>query len=144
MDRFWATVLYFCNFSNGTPCKWLTEQWEQVLEFEHNTISIASSQWLKSKVTMLQKLSKCEVEAWICWNLIIFPPLRFYVKSNFSKFKQSKNVTFGNFRDFALWILVNLVLESCSKFRVSKFAKNDIFGPLEFVKIWFHVKSERR
>ena len=31
-----------------------------------------------------------------------------------------------------------------SKFRVSKIAKNDIFGPFEFAKIWFHVKSEWR
>ena len=32
--------------------------------------------------TMLQKFSKCEVKAWLCWNLIILPPLRFYVKSH--------------------------------------------------------------
>ena len=99
--------------------------------------------------TMLQKLSKCEVEAWLCWNLIILLPLRFYVKSNFGKFKQSKNVIFGNFRDFELWILVNLGLERCtnllkSKFRVSKIVKNDIFGPFELAKIGFHVKSEWR
>jgi len=31
-----------------------------------------------------QKLSKCEVKAWICWNLTTLPPLRFYVKSYFS------------------------------------------------------------
>ena len=36
---------------------------------------------------------------WKCWNLIILLPLRFFVKSNFSKFKRSKNVLFGNFRD---------------------------------------------
>ena len=29
-----------------------------------------------------------------------------------------------------------------SKFRVSKIAKNDIFEPFEYAKIWFHVKSE--
>ena len=29
--------------------------------------------------TMLQKLSKCEVKALLYWNLIILPPLRFYV-----------------------------------------------------------------
>jgi len=33
--------------------------------------------------TLLQKLSKCEVKAWRCWNLIILLPLRIYVKSNF-------------------------------------------------------------
>ena len=29
---------------------------------------------------MLQKLLKCEVKAWLCWNLIIFPPLTEKVK----------------------------------------------------------------
>ena len=55
-----------------------------------------------SRFTMLQKLSKCEVEAWLCWNLIILPPLGFYVKSNFGEFKRFKTVIFGNFSD---WIL---------------------------------------
>ena len=31
-----------------------------------------------------------------------------------------------------------------SKFRVPKIAKKDIFGPFEFTKIGFHVKSEWR
>ena len=35
------------------------------------------------RYTMLQKLSKCEVEAWLCWNLMILPPPRFYIKLNF-------------------------------------------------------------
>ena len=34
------------------------------------------------KSTMLQKLSKCEVKAWLSWNLILLPPLRFCVTSN--------------------------------------------------------------
>ena len=29
-----------------------------------------------------------------------------------------------------------------SKFRVSNIAKNDIFGPFEYTKIRFHVKSK--
>ena len=66
------------------------------------------------KCTMLQKLSKCEVKAWLWWNLIILLPLRFYVKSNFSELELSKNVIFGNFWDTSIWILVNLGLESCS------------------------------
>ena len=53
--------------------------------------------------TMLQKLSKCEVKAWFCWNLIILPPLRFYVKLNFGKFEWSKNVICNNFRGFEFW-----------------------------------------
>ena len=93
--------------------------------------------WENIQFTMLQKLSKCEVKAWLCWNLIILPPLRIYVKSNFGKFKRSKNVIFGSFRDSEIWILLNLGLESCSnllnsKFRTSKIAKNDIFGSFEF------------
>ena len=55
-------------------------------------------------ITMLQKLSKCEVKVWLCWNLIILLPLRFNVKSSFGKFKQSKNVIFSNFRDSELGI----------------------------------------
>ena len=64
--------------------------------------------------TMLQKLSKCEVKTWLCWNLIILLPFQFYVKSDFGKFKRSKHVIFGNFRDSELWILVHFGLESCS------------------------------
>ena len=70
--------------------------------------------YIKNCSTMLQNLSKCEVKAWLCWNVIIAQALRFYVKSNFGKFKQSKNIIIGNLRDSNLWILVNLGLESCS------------------------------
>ena len=42
------------------------------------------------RYTMLQKLSKCEVKAWLCWNLIILLSFRFYVKSNFGEFKMWK------------------------------------------------------
>ena len=66
--------------------------------------------------TMLQKLSKCEVRAWLCRNLIILPSLRFHVKSNFGEFKRSKNVIFGNFEHWSLNFLVNLGLENCSHF----------------------------
>ena len=60
-----------------------------------------------TQCTMLQKLSKCEVKAWYCCNLIILPPLRFYVKSYFDDFKASK-IAF-------LEILVNLGLEKWLK-----------------------------
>ena len=68
--------------------------------------------------TMLQKLSNCEVKAWLCWNLIILLPLRFYVKSNFGEFKQSKNVVFGNIRGSEFWFVVNL-----SNFQVQNLPK---------------------
>ena len=97
--------------------------------------------------TTLQKLSKCEVKAWLCWNLIILLPLRFYVKSNFGEFKRSKLSFLPILETLNFDFLVNLALGSCSnslksKFRTFKIAKNDIFGPFEFAKIVFHVKSE--
>ena len=87
--------------------------------FEDDTIIITYS-LMTHPGTMLQKLSKCEVKAWLFWNLIIFPPLRFYMISNFGEFKWSKNVIYGNFRDAELWILVNLGLESCSNLQKIK------------------------
>ena len=67
-----------------------------------STQVVMNVKW-KRACTMLQKLSKCEVKAWLCCNFIILPPpLRFYVKSNFGEFKRSKNVNFGNFRDSEL------------------------------------------
>ena len=85
---------------------WLTEK----LSYFHTLWKVLCNNWkhftrLENRdihCTMLQKLSKCEVKAWLYWNLIILPPLRFYVKSNFSEFKRSKNVNFSNFRDSEL------------------------------------------
>ena len=65
--------------------------------------------------TMLQKLSKCEVKAWLCWNVIILPTLQFYVKSNIGGFNRSKSVIFANFIDSELWIF--------GKFRTWKLLK---------------------
>ena len=124
------------------PIAWLCQS---NIEVPNLPCEILGQQW--NHFTMLQKLSKCEVKSWLCRNLIILPPLRFYVKSNFGKFKRSKNVIFGNSRPSELWNLVNLGLESCSnllksKFRTYKIGRNDIFGLFEFAKIGFHVKSE--
>ena len=57
---------------------------------------------------MLQKLSKFEIKACLCWSLIILPVLRFYVKYNLDEFK----IKIQNFN----------------------ISKNDNFGPLEFAK----------
>ena len=100
------------------------------------TLSLPSSSSCISKSTTLQKLSKCEVKAWHFWNLIILQTLRFYMKSNFGKFKRSKNVIFGNFRDSELWILVKFGLE----IRTSKIAKNGILALFELSEIWLAVK----
>ena len=95
-----------------------------------------------SKHTSLCSRKFQNVKLRLCWNLMISPPLWFYVKSNFGEFKRSKNVIFANFRHSELWFLVNLSLISCSnllksKFRTSKIVKINIFGPFEFTKIDF-------
>ena len=86
--------------------------------------------------TMLQKLSKCEVKAWLFWNLIILPPLRFCVKSNFGQFKQPKKVIFGKFQSsecqklpkwhfWTVWIHQNLILhKNLSGSKIIKFQKS--------------------
>ena len=81
---------------------------------------------------MLQKLSKCEVKAWLWWNLIILLPLRFYVKSNFGEFKRSKNVIFGNFRDSELWIFGKF-----GTWKLLKFTKNQNSEALKLPKMSF-------
>ena len=87
--------------------------------------------------TMLQKLSKCEVKAWLCWHLIILLPLPFWVKSNFGQFKRYKNVVFGHFRDSKLWIFGKLGLESYSNLLKSNSEPLKL-TKLTFLTIWNH------
>ena len=94
--------------------------------------------------TMLQKLSKCEVKAWLCCNLIILPLLRFYVKSNFGKFKRSKMAF------FAILEVLNFDFSKFEQFFKSQIYKNSNFRVYHIVKRqllmykfcqnWFHVK----
>ena len=73
---------------------------------------------------------------WKSYNLL---PPRFYVKSNFGEFKQSKmsflvilealNFDFSKFKE-----LSSPKFTKIQKFRVSKIAENDIFGLLEITK----------
>ena len=97
--------------------------------------------------TMLQNLSKCEVKAWLFWNLIILLPLRFYVKCNVGEIKQSKNIILAileviNF-DFSIFGQISCPkFTNNSKFRGSEIAKNVIFRPCEFTQIWFYLKSK--
>ena len=93
---------------------------------------------LHSQCTMLQKLSKCEVKAWLCWNLMILPPLWFYVKSHNGKFKRSKNVIDSNFRNAELLILVNLGLESCSNVLNRKIRNLWSCQKQHFWTVWIH------
>ena len=77
--------------------------WKNIYELGLGFIFVQNKPWTQI-CTMLQKLSKCEVKAWLCFDLIILPPLQFYVKSNFSEFKLSKNFIFGTFRDSEILI----------------------------------------
>ena len=43
----------------------------------HKSYDKSTMSFLVYEYTMIQKLSKCEVKVWLCWNLIIWPPLRF-------------------------------------------------------------------
>ena len=69
----------------------------------------------------------------------------FYVKSHFGELKRSKNVYFEvlNLDVSKFEQLSSPKLTKIQK-SVSKIAKNDIFRPFEFPKIWFYVKSEWR
>ena len=119
-------------------------QWIEIWTYSFFVTGAIRISWSIGKIksyshsTMLQKLSKCEVKAWLCWNMITLLPLQFYVKSNFSEFKWSKNVLYGNIRDAELWILVNLGLQSCSNL-----LKIENAEPLKFPKTTFldHLNS---
>ena len=72
---------------------------------------------------MLQKLSKCEVKGILSfyrhfnipWNQMLFLAILEVLNFDFSKFEQPWSLKFTK----------------NSKFRVSKIAENDIFGPFE-------------
>ena len=74
--------------------------------------------------TMLQKLSKCEVKAWLCWNLIILPSLRFTWNLIFANFNGQK-ISF-------LAIVEVLNFDFLSKFQVPNWPK---FQSLEHLKL---------
>ena len=91
--------------------------------------------------TMLQKLSKCEVKTWLCWNLIILPPLRFYVKSNLVSSNGTKmsflpifEVLNFDFSKLWTWKLLKFTKNHSEPL---KWTKNNISGPFEFTKFDF-------
>ena len=109
-----------------------------VLFFNHDELFVwtcrghdSNMQWLINQSTMLQKFSKCEVKAWLCWNLIILPPLRFWREITFWRIQTVHNV-----KDAELCILVNLGLESCSDLLKIK-TKNQDSEPLKLTKTTF-------
>ena len=74
---------------------------------------VSLSNFIEWFATMLQKLSKCEVKAWLCLNLIILPPLWIYMKSNFGEFKRSKMSFLAILETLNFEFLLNLELETC-------------------------------
>ena len=87
------------NYTEADINQFLIHLYLDVSKMNNEYLEIILDEIGNYKDTVLQKLSKCEVEAWLCCNLMILLPLRFYVKSNLGDFKQSKNVIFCNFRD---------------------------------------------
>ena len=96
--------------------------------------------------TMLQKLSNYEVKAWLVeFDHFTATPILHEIQ--FWQIQTVQICHFCNSRGSEFWFLVNLTIFHVpnlpnSKFWVSKIARNDIFGPFEFVKIGFHVKLE--
>ena len=95
------------------------------------------------------EISKCEVKDWLCWKSIILLPLRFSVNwilgiSNGPKMSCLAILGVLNFDFSKFEQLSSIKICQNSKFRVYKIAKNDIFGPFEFTKVWFHVISKRQ
>ena len=89
-------------------------QWQRPSRTDAATIIFVSLCWsstfslnnqTRSTEHYAQKLLKFEVKAWLYWNLIILPPLQFYVKSNFGEFKRSKNVIFSII-ETELWLFL--------------------------------------
>ena len=84
-----------------------------------NSKIVTENPKISTLCTMLQKLSKCEVKAWLCWSFYRhsdFTWNQFLVNSNSSKMSflvilETLNIEF----------LVNLGLENCSKLLKIKF-----------------------
>ena len=90
---------------------------------------------------MLQKLSKSEVKAWLCWNLIFFTVTPILHEIKFLRIQMVKkrfflailevlNFDFSQFEQ-----LSSPKFAKNSKFKVAKIAKNDTFGPIESIMI---------
>ena len=92
----------------------------------------------KSHYTMLQKLSKCEFKAGLCWYLIILPPLKFYVRSDlvnsngpkmlFLAILEVLNFDFSKFEQL-----------SSPRFTKIQSSESPKLPKMTFTKIWFHV-----
>ena len=69
--------------------KWLILHFKNPQNWFHVKSEWQKNHEISTLCTMLQKISKCEVKVWLCWNLMILPPLQFCVKLNFGKFIKS-------------------------------------------------------
>ena len=101
-DDFWR------QFSNGPhKKKSFLEKciWDEGLKYSSALLNVGFihkglQKSTHNHCTMLQKLSKCEVnvKASLCWNSMILAPLQFYVKSNFANSNSPQMSFFGNYR----------------------------------------------
>ena len=146
---FWKDILCFFAAAAATPFASLKKRG---LTYSIHAISVLCQVWVLQEMlfpktsvanyyTMLQKLSKCEVKAWLCYNLIILPPLRFYVKSNFGEFKRSQDVIWPILEvlNFDFITFVQLSAPNLPKFKVQslRFLKSGNFGDLNYGNIDF-------
>ena len=93
---------------------------------------------------MLQKISKCEVKAWLCWNLILYRHSNFTWNQIWANTNGSKMTFLAILELLSIWETFKSIIHQNSNFWVSKTAKNGIFGPFVFAQIWFRVKLEWR
>ena len=121
----------------NSPKFHFTQNWSggKIIKYQHMNSHTLANFDLGHPVTMLQKLSNCEVKAWLCWNLITLRPLQFYVKSNFSESNRSKNVVFVNFRGSESWFLV-LIFSKSEQLSSPKFTKMQSSASLTLWTVW--------
>ena len=113
-----------------------------IAEREHSLIKNCS-RTLCSRIFQNVKLRLNFVQIWSFYSHSDFAWFQIFVNLNSPKMLLLVILETLNFE-----FLENFGLESCSNLSKTKLwtsnAKNDIFGPFEFTKIWFHVKEQWR
>ena len=137
MMYFQEAVWFLSNITAGNQ-----HQVQSVIDHGLVPLIIQHLSRVSPKCTMLQKLSKCEVKAWLYYYLISLMPLRYYVKSNLAN-SNSQEMSFLailevlNFEFDKFELFFKSQIYQNSNFRVSKIVKKCNFWDSNFVKIDF-------
>ena len=104
--EFWFNITCFSIFLT----LWTSSRSSFLLWNGKKTLKLRTKKVHKDITEILcsRNFQNMKFDAWLCWNLIALPSLRFCVKSNFGIFAQFKNVIFSNFRGSESWFLVNV------------------------------------